>query len=269
MKEKQKVISFMLILCIFIMMPMTTMAFGTTTTYTDSSGVEHSHSFDDIKRLRDVSTQLGGYVNIVGALYYDNTSGFVDDLARITTKQEQYVALNVKYGNAWVDGYTRLTADEQKLLKNIIYGSGGTDTTFYIKPDTIVLGGDGSKKSPYTISLTNEHLTSGVGSTAWADITGVPTTFTPSAHTHDDLQRGTIKVVKGNSFNLSIGGCDSISNGASASGVTVENTNATDGYIKLTGILNTTGIQKITISGINFIFDVANPPTSATVTVTF
>lgn len=79
----------------------------------------------------------------------------------------------------------------------------------------------------------------------------------------------TITVVTGQAFNVAIGGYDSITHNASNSGVTVDNSNTSDGYIRLSGILSIEGVQKITIEGQDFIFNVINPPSPGTVNAVF
>ncbi|WP_261303041.1 hypothetical protein [Paenibacillus andongensis] len=76
-------------------------------------------------------------------------------------------------------------------------------------------------------------------------------------------------VVQGQSFNLVVAGSEDLADGLSSGGVTVRNGDIGDGYIQLSGVLPTNGIQVLKLGGYSFVFQVIPAPNTSTVTATF
>lgn len=77
-----------------------------------------------------------------------------------------------------------------------------------------------------------------------------------------------ITVVKGKPFSKIIAAYDAMT-GGSSSGVSVTNTDQSDGVIQVSGVLDQEGEQTVQINGSTFIFHVIEEPDSANVTVIF
>lgn len=122
-------------------------------------------------------------------------------------------------------------------------------TSIYTRPAIVlestvtILSGAGTEASPYVLESSYSA-------------TGVDTS--PSQ---------ALTVIDGKPFTLNVAGGDTIADGTAVSGVTVTNTNSTDGYIQLSGTLTGTGLQVISIGGIKFVFD-KTAVTSGTQSVT-
>ncbi|WP_123042046.1 Ig-like domain-containing protein [Cohnella candidum] len=84
------------------------------------------------------------------------------------------------------------------------------------------------------------------------------------------LSGGTVlTVVQDQPFDVAVAGHDSLQNGAESDGVTVTNTDGSDGYIRLSGTLTVPGIRTVTIDGASFVFDVTEAPADSPISVTF
>lgn len=78
-----------------------------------------------------------------------------------------------------------------------------------------------------------------------------------------------LTVVQGQAFDEMVAGYDSLSNGGTVEGVTISNTDPTDGYIRLLGTFMTVGVHSIELNGNRFVFQVVEPVSSSTLTVSF
>lgn len=215
---------------------------------------------DDRDLIQDYTWNVGGHSNESGST--------VTDKVGLLTKSE-YEAVR---GSAFPSG------GQGYVWWLITPASSNSNHVWYVSSDGDVSRHNADNSFGVRPAL---HLKSGLY------VSGGQITEDPGTVTTTEIQDGTIlladlseevkngigntaiTVVKDQAFNVVMAGHDNVTNGASASGVTVENVDGADGFIKLSGTFNSSGIQKVTIEGSVFIFNVIEAPSAATVTATF
>jgi hypothetical protein len=134
------------------------------------AAASHSHAISDVTGLQ---TALDGK-QASGSYASASHSHAISDVTGLQTALDgkqasgSYAASSHTHGNVTNDGKIGSTAD-----KLVVTGTAGALTTATI--------GTGLTYSGGTLSA------SGGGSPAWADITGKPSTFTPSSHEHGNI----------------------------------------------------------------------------------
>ena len=165
------------------------------------AAASHTHVWTDItNRPTNVSsfTNDSGYITSSGST--SGSAGTLDGEDNRTISPSELTAGKLKYGfTSWGNNNTAPYADFIHL-RSYIDASGGNDNLVMFRKDAIGMRiyqqtwGSATAYSTYKdVAFTDGTNSSGTwgisitgsaGSVAWANITGTPSTFTPSSHTH-------------------------------------------------------------------------------------
>ena len=165
------------------------------------AAASHTHVWTDItNRPTNVSsfTNDSGYITSSGST--SGSAGTLDREDNRTISPSELTAGKLKYGfTSWGNNNTSPYADFIHL-RSYTDASGGNDNLVMFRKDTIGMRiyqqawGSATAYSTYKdVAFTDGTNSSGTwgisitgsaGSVAWANITGTPSTFTPSSHTH-------------------------------------------------------------------------------------